>query len=231
MKRKYTEKTKIGSITRNKPIPASAVKVIIEAYQTNLKVFGTGLSNLKIVICDNTLEWEQACKYYHVPFARGCVLRDGTICIKSKQFGQMSNIKFKKLLLHEINHAFWLKKFSVKGVLWQPFWICEGFACLVGKDSFIKNKQATAKRLKRENYGPKALLYSFQPNKFKSKQDIITYYSCWYHILGHGCSGDLSKVVKFMKSYKRKPSRESYETMYLKHFSSSPKEHFLETFL
>ena len=117
------------SVTSDSPVTSRFLAHVRRATEINRRYFGAAPGPIRIVVCDSPASWKGESKYYFFPFARGLVLRDGTLVVKSRRLARLSDSEYGRLLVHEMNHLFWLRITGGGPAMWSPNWMVEALAC------------------------------------------------------------------------------------------------------
>lgn len=157
-------------------------KALRAALVVNENFFGYSLPRLNVLVCHSRGEWKRATAYYHFEFARGVVMRDGTVVVKSPLLARRSVEQWQKIVAHEINHAFWMQGSSRGRDLWSPIWLLEGLACLVAKNDVVMHARAMRKAV-RQLRVRSLLPYRYRASLFPDYETVRRYYSLWCHFL------------------------------------------------
>lgn len=169
-------------IRTSRPLSSQERRAILSALAINESFFGYPLPHLLLVVCHSKAEWKRATKYYHFEFARGVVLRDGTVIVKSPKLAQRSITQWKKVVAHEINHTYWAELSPRGRDLWSPIWLLEGLACLVAKNDVVMGAPEM-RRAVGQLPANSLLPYRYRASLFPDYQTVKAYYSLWYHFL------------------------------------------------
>ena len=153
-------------------------RAITRAIEKNRSFFGFKVPSITIVVCHSNKEWKRETKYYFHPIARGLVLRDGTVVVKSRHLGGISLRKWKNILTHEVNHSFWCSLSRRGRDLWSPLWLVEGLACVVGGNYPIRTSRELARRITQLRKGT-ILPFRYRASLVKTAKDVRLQYSIW----------------------------------------------------
>jgi hypothetical protein len=169
-------------VQSSRPLSAKECKALRAALVVNENFFGYSLPRVNIVVCHSKGEWRRATTYYHFEFARGVVMRDGTVVVKSPLLARRSVQQWQKIVAHEINHAFWMRRSARGRDLWSPIWLLEGLACFVAKNDIVMNARAM-KEAVRHLQVRSLLPYRYRAALFPDYRTVKIYYSLWCHFL------------------------------------------------
>ncbi len=165
-------------VRSTQPLTPRESKSVTSALTRNAEFFGFKISSLTIVICHSKREWKAESKYYFHPLARGLVLRDGTVVVKSRKLGGISLKKWENILTHEVNHSYWCSLSRRGRDLWSPLWLVEGLACIVGKNYPIRSSQELQRRIVRIQIG-NALPFRYRAALVRTAEEVRLRYSIW----------------------------------------------------
>jgi len=197
-------------------------KIITKAIAKNSLMYGKKISNpIKIVICNNEKEWKKESKYYYFEFSIGTVLRDGTLVIKSKNFANLSNKIFENLVIHEMNHVFWIQFYKQC----KPVWLFEGIATITASTNDIS--KAELKRLiKKYEVNHKFLDYRYLWRKFNNHELVVMKYNLWKNFILFITNRKIKKIIDFMDLYINNPTKENYKIVFNKMFKEKEEDLF-----
>jgi len=222
----YIKKLKFGKLYSSEKIKEDIIKKISKAYRINSRYFNETYLDLKFVICTSEEEWKRESKYYYFPFGVGTVLRDGTFVIKNLDLVENERDDFEEVIVHEMNHVFFAKKFG----LTKPVWIQEGMANYVSKQPKPIEKKELLRKIKKENINSKVIAYRYLKRNFSTREKIILTYSIWYHFIDFLNKNQNKRdfLVRFMDEYIKNPSLTNYNMLFKKHFRNSLNKLYLE---
>lgn len=211
------------NIISSKSIQNKIKNQILIAYNKNKKIFGRAPSKkFNIIICNSEEEWKNESKYYYFPFGAGTVLRDGTLIVKEQKLLTRNNKEYQKLLDHEMNHVFFAIIYGVT----RPLWIQEGLANFVGGYPF--SKKETFKKIKEKKISYKILQYRYLKKNFPDKETVKLMYSIWRYFIEFITDSNPIKIINFMNSYIKNPSKRNYDKLFYQFFRKSEKQKFEE---
>lgn len=217
-------------IKSTKKISKAEIKVISDAYISNKKYFNFDLPHLNVVSSHSSDEWRIQSKYYYFEFARGLVLRDGTVVVKNKKLAKKSSAAWGKILTHEINHSYWCelrKKNQNRRELWSPIWLAEGMACFVAKNDFILPLQKLKKISTHQQFSKTSLPYRYSSSLFKSAEDIIILYSLWTNFFIYLSKRGLTKT-KLINLISKNASKSSFDRNFKNLMGQLPNEVYFD---
>lgn len=208
-------------ISTSRPLSSQERRAILSALAINESFFGYPLPHLLLVVCHSNAEWKRATKYYHFEFARGVVLRDGTVVVKSPKLAQRSITQWKKIVAHEINHTYWAELSPRGRDLWSPIWLLEGLACLVAKNDVVMSVREMRKAV-RSLPVDSLLPYRYRASLFPDHQAVRIYYSLWCHFLVWLTSKKPQGVRQLLRQRRNLRSQAMFERQFKGIWSSSP---------
>ena len=113
------------TISSNEQCESRLRQAIQEAYSINRAFFAFKPKRpIHVIVCRSRAQWQTECQEYYHPRAVGVVLRDGTMVVKSPTLCRLKWFKYKRVLRHEMNHAFWVQLMGPSQV-WSPFWLLQ----------------------------------------------------------------------------------------------------------
>lgn len=217
-----------AEVVTTRPIGTELESELRAAYEANVSLFGKRPPSFRVVICHGDAEWRKACKYYYFPVARGVVLRDRSMIVKSREMLGAEAGDYRGLLRHEMNHVFWLSFCRSERSPWNPFWVCEGLACLAGGSPFLVSERETRGKLTAMKIGAEILYYSFRRKHLDSPEKIETLYSVWFHFLRFLCQGDTNPIMRLLQRHREDAGPRSFDRLFAKELGMSKERAFDE---
>ena len=195
-------------VVSSQPLSKAEKKALQFAYHHNLRFFAANSFAARVIVCHSADEWKKASQYYFFEFARGVVLRDGTVVLKSPQLAKRSHALWTKIAVHEFNHAVWclMHKSRKRREIWTPIWLVEGLACFVARNDIILSKRETLRQLRRSDIND-WLPYRYRATLFPNSEMVRLYYSVWYYFVCwlDGCYGEqLAALIEEMPKVRGK---------------------------
>lgn len=173
---------KTVSIISSSPLSPAEERALDAAVAKNRKFFGFPTPPLRVIVCHSAAEWRRASRYYYFDFARGVVLRDGTVVLKNRVLAKRSLTAWSKIAAHEINHSYWCTLRGRRRDLWSPIWLVEGLACYVAGNDVVVSQQKLKGLLRNVSQRP-LLPYRYRAALFRGREDVTFFYSLWCHFV------------------------------------------------
>jgi hypothetical protein len=198
-------------LRQRRVVPSKWVEVVCEALHINSRQYGRRLDEVSVWFCDSDAELKKASGSYYVSFARGLVTRQGNIVLRTPGFAGVGLSDFRRIVVHEMNHLYWLRFVARKGVLWSPLWLVEALALRTAQNRYILTLPALRKELARlpskEFKTASVLHFRYQKKRISSREHLRILYSLWVHFswyLAPRSSRQLIEAVQRAKSLKKR---------------------------
>ena len=102
-------------------------------------------------------------------------------------------------------HVFWTKFYGTN----KPLWLCEGMACVIGKNFSDYN---LGKLIKKYRISPKILHYRYIKKKLTGH---IPFYPIWSGFIDYIIKENgINKVLLFMRKFSRNPNKKNYDKLF-----------------
>ncbi|MBR9675678.1 hypothetical protein GOV05_01585 [Candidatus Woesearchaeota archaeon] len=207
-------------VIREKPVTKDVLDAVEEAYNKNKALFSKEpKKKFKIIICDSLSEFKKRSGKHFKPWVTARVDKM-RILIKSQELIKKAKkpydkLRFKEIMVHEVNHVFWNSFFGLKN---KPAWLQEGLASYVSGSPRINNKELR-EAINKYKVSYKILDYRYMNKKIKGH---MPKYYVWegftrYLVERHGAK----KIVRFMDEYSKHPYQDDYKALFSKYFKKS----------
>ncbi len=195
------------------------------ALDTNRAFYGGAPSEVRVSLVYNEEEWRAAAgPYGHLTFAWGVTLDDGSVVVKSPEYAQIEHDRFERVVLHEINHTFWMWHFGKHGAGWSPHWVVEGIANLLAPARDLLNTEEVAAVVQKQGMNGSCLEYGYRD--LVGPEELVVLYSVWRATIQALCpQGDATRLMKCLRSFAEEPSEQRLNSLIKEEFGST-----LETF-
>jgi hypothetical protein len=214
--------TLTGSGAQSPDIPAA----LESAVDINSALFGSAPKTLQVTVVRSPDEWRSlAAQYGHLEFAWGLTLDDGSITIKSPEFASIDFDRFRKVLIHEANHAFWVEHFGRSGAGWTPNWLVEGLANLAAAARDLLSYEEAALTAKRERLDVTSLEFYYRD--MSGPEELVRCYSIWRAVTKHLFErGQKEYLITALREFSTSPTPQHFAYCFERHCSFSIDELF-----
>ena len=215
-------------IYRNIQVGKELIKICEEGVNKNLEIFKKQPKKIRIFVCDTEEDFKKYSKYYYFPHGAGTCLRNGDVIVRSNDFLTRKEKDYSNLMVHEVNHSFWAQFYGMS----KPIWLMEALAMTVEgrwqREGVFFDLKKTKILIKEKNWNFACIKYRYLERDFNSREKIALFYSIWGHFAEFISNKNPSQLAKFMSDYKKNPTKENYESLFVKHFGDTLKNKFNE---